>query len=205
VGRDYRRTPVFSGKIGYLVLNPTWTAPMKLAVKDLLPAIQKDPDYLRRLGITVFDRNQNTVDPATVDWATVSGRNFPYRFVQSPGPLNAMGQVKFMFPNTFDVYLHDTPSRDLFTKKDRAFSSGCVRVSEPLELAAWLLKDSGMDRERIDAIVAKGDFQTVFLKKPIPVHIEYWTAWVDSQGEVNFRKDLYQRDPPLNAALAAPL
>lgn len=205
VGRDYRRTPVFSGKIGYLVLNPTWTAPNKLAVKDLLPAIRKDPDYFSRLGITVFDRSQNSVDPATVDWAAVSTRNFPYRFVQSPGPLNAMGQVKFMFPNNFDVYLHDTPSRDLFTKTDRAFSSGCVRVFEPLDLAAWLLKDSGMNREKIDAIVAKGEFQTVFLKKSIPVHIEYWTAWVDRDGEINFRKDLYQRDSPLSAALAAPL
>lgn len=205
VGRDYRRTPVFSDRIRYLVFNPTWTVPMSIAVKDQLPAIRQDPEYFSRLGMTVFDRDQNRVDPAQVDWQALGPQNFPYRLVQSPGPLNALGQVKFMFPNAHDVYLHDTPARDLFTKTDRAFSSGCVRVSDPMELAAWLLEKDGLSRNQIDAIVAKGDLRTVFLKEPVPVHIEYWTAWINSREELHFRNDIYRRDPPLSAALAAPL
>jgi murein L,D-transpeptidase YcbB/YkuD len=205
VGRDYRRTPVFSDRIRYLVFNPTWTVPHKLAVKDKLPDIQADPSYLTRLGFTVFDQQQNRVDPMKVDWSKITERNFSYRLVQSPGPLNALGQVKFMFPNQYDVYLHDTPSRELFSKAGRAFSSGCVRVAEPLELAALLLEGNGMTRAQIDEIIAKGEQQTVFLKNPVPVHIEYWTAWIDSNNQLNFRNDIYERDPPLAAALAAPL
>lgn len=205
VGRDYRRTPVFSDRIRYLVFNPTWTVPHKLAVKDKLPDIKADPSYLGRLGFTVFDQQQNRVDPAQVDWSKITQRNFPYRLVQSPGPLNALGQVKFMFPNQYDVYLHDTPSRELFSKSGRAFSSGCVRVAQPLDLAALLLEGNGMTRAQIDEIIAKGEQQTVFLKNPVPVHIEYWTAWIDSNNQLNFRNDIYERDPPLAAALAAPL
>lgn len=205
VGRDYRRTPVFSDHIRYIVFNPSWTVPFKLIVRDKLPDIQADPDYLTRMGFTVYDHNQNPVDPASVDWKKFNTRNFPYQLVQGPGPYNALGQVKFMFPNAHDVYLHDTPSRELFRKSDRAFSSGCVRVAEPLDLAAWLLKDNGLSRRQIDEIVAKGKLRTVFLKNPIPVHIEYWTAWADSQDQLNFRNDIYERDPPLAAALAAPL
>lgn len=205
VGRHYRRTPVFSDRIRYLVLNPTWTVPHKLAVKDKLPDIQADPSYLQRLGFTVFDQQQKAVDPAQVDWANITQRNFNYRLVQAPGPQNALGQVKFMFPNSYDVYLHDTPSRELFSKSDRAFSSGCVRVAEPLDLAELLLKDNGMTRAQIEAVLAKGELSTVFLKNPVPVHIEYWTAWIDSSAQVNFRSDIYERDPPLAAALAVPL
>jgi murein L,D-transpeptidase YcbB/YkuD len=205
VGRHYRRTPVFSDRIRYLVLNPTWTVPHKLAVKDKLPDIKADPSYLQRLGFTVFDQQQQVVDPAQVDWGTLNQRNFNYRLVQAPGPQNALGQVKFMFPNSYDVYLHDTPSRELFSKSDRALSSGCVRVAEPLDLAELLLQDNGMSRAQIEGILTKGELTTVFLKNPVPVHIEYWTAWIDSSGQVNFRSDIYERDPPLAAALAVPL
>lgn len=205
VGRHYRRTPVFSDRIRYLVLNPTWTVPHKLAVKDKLPDIKADPGYLQRLGFTVFDQQQKAVDPAQVDWAKISERTFNYRLVQAPGPQNALGQVKFMFPNSYDVYLHDTPSRELFSKSDRAFSSGCVRVAEPLDLAEMLLQGNGMSRAQIEEILAKGELRTVFLKHPVPVHIEYWTAWIDGGGQVNFRADIYERDPPLAAALAVPL
>lgn len=210
VGRHYRRTPVFSDRIRYLVLNPTWTVPHKLAVKDKLPDIKADPGYLQRLGFTMFDQQQNVVDPTQVDWTNINQRTFNYRLVQAPGPQNALGQVKFMFPNSYDVYLHDTPSRELFSKSDRAFSSGCVRVAEPLDLAELLLKDNvlkdnGMNRAQIEAVLAKGELSTVFLKNPVPVHIEYWTAWIDSSSQVNFRSDIYERDPPLAAALAVPL
>lgn len=205
VGRHYRRTPVFSDAVRYLVFNPTWTVPYKLAVRDKLPDIQKDPEYLTRLGFTVYDQERRVVDPATVDWTQLTRRDFPYRLVQSPGPDNALGQVKFMFPNPYDVYLHDTPSRELFEKSDRAFSSGCVRVADPLELAEWLLADEGYTREQIEQIVATGELRTLYLKNPVPIHIEYWTAWIDGDGLLNFRTDIYQRDPPLAAALAIPL
>tara|TARA_R110000772_G_scaffold252157_2_gene367366 strand:+ start:28427 stop:30073 length:1647 start_codon:yes stop_codon:yes gene_type:complete len=206
VGRNYRKTPVFSNKIRYLVLNPTWTVPYKLAVQDKLPDIQKDPGYLNRLGIQVFRGDSAVaIDPYTIHWNEITTRNFPFRLVQGPGPQNALGQVKFMFPNPHDVYLHDTPSRELFKKAERAFSSGCIRVSDPLELAEFLLRDQGWDKERIAASIAKGVTETVSLKTPLPIHIEYWTAWVDRQGVLNFRNDIYERDQPLWQALNKPL
>ncbi|MDF1693502.1 MAG: L,D-transpeptidase family protein [Zhongshania sp.] len=206
VGRNYRKTPVFSNKIRYLVLNPTWTVPFKLAVEDKLAEIQKDPGYLNRLGIRVF-RGDSTVpiDPFSIHWNEITKRNFPFRLVQGPGPQNALGQVKFMFPNPHDVYLHDTPSRELFKKAERAFSSGCIRVSDPLELAEFLLRDQGWDHDKIAAVIAKGNTETVSLKTPLPIHIEYWTAWVDREGGINFRNDIYERDQPLWQALNKPL
>lgn len=206
VGRNYRKTPVFSNKIRYLVLNPTWTVPYKLAVQDKLADIQKDPGYLNRLGIRVFRGDSAVaIDPYTIHWNEITTRNFPFRLVQGPGPQNALGQVKFMFPNPHDVYLHDTPSRELFKKAERAFSSGCIRVSDPLELAEFLLRDQGWDKERIAASIAKGVTETVSLKTSLPIHIEYWTAWVDRQGVLNFRNDIYERDQPLWQALNKPL
>ncbi len=209
VGRPYRRTPVFSDQIRYLVFNPTWTVPRKLMVQDQLPQIIQDPDYLQRLGFTVYDgwgANRQVVDPQSIDWTSLTARNFPYQLVQEPGPLNALGQVKFMFPNKFDVYLHDTPARDLFAKSERSFSSGCIRVEDPLTLAAILLADDpAWTPERIQALVDSRKLATVTLKKPVPVHLEYWTAWVDDSDQLQFRKDIYQRDDRLLMALRAPL
>jgi len=205
VGRNYRKTPVFSNKIRYLVLNPTWTVPFKLAVEDKLGEIQKDPGYLNRLGIRVFRGDSAVpIDPFSIHWNEITKRNFPFRLVQGPGPQNALGQVKFMFPNPHDVYLHDTPSRELFKKAERAFSSGCIRVSDPLELAEFLLRDQDWDHDKIAAVIAKGNTETVSLKTPLPIHIEYWTAWVDRQGGLNFRNDIYERDLPLWQALNKP-
>lgn len=209
VGRPYRRTPVFSDQIRYLVFNPTWTVPRKLMVQDKLPEIIEDPEYLTRLGFTVYDgwgAERQVVDPLTIDWSSLTPRSFPYQLVQEPGPQNALGQVKFMFPNKFDVYLHDTPARDLFSKTERSFSSGCIRVEDPLTLAAVLLADDPTwTPERIQALVDSNKLTTVTLKKPVPVHLEYWTAWVDDAGQLQFRKDIYQRDDRLLAALRSPL
>lgn len=206
VGRPFRRTPVFSDRIRYLVFNPTWTVPSKLIVQDKLPEIIRDPAYLERLGFTVYrgwGADRQPVDAQTVDWRSLAAsRNVPYQLVQAPGPQNALGQVKFMFPNKFDVYLHDTPSRDLFARNERSFSSGCIRVHEPLDLAAALLeKQAGWNRERIDSVIASRQTTTVTLKEPIPVHLEYWTAWVGVDGRLAFRNDVYDRDPRLLAAL----
>lgn len=207
VGRPFRRTPVFSDQIRYLVFNPTWTVPRKLMVQDKLPEIVRDPDYIQRLGFSVYHgwgSERVQVEPQTVDWQSLSSRNFPYQLVQEPGPQNALGQVKFMFPNKFDVYLHDTPSRELFRKSERSFSSGCIRVHEPLDLAAALLElEGGWDRARIDGVVDSLKTTTVTLKQPIPVHLEYWTAWAGEDGRLQFRNDVYTRDARLYEALQA--
>jgi len=206
VGLDYRQTPVFSDLVRYLVFNPSWTVPYRLAVLDKLPEIRRDPSYLEKYGFILYQAGSSAVvDPGTVDWSRVSIGRFPYRLVQQPGPWNALGQVKFMFPNRYGVYLHDTPSRELFSHAQRAFSSGCIRVADPLVLAETLLRGQHWNRERIDAVLAAGATETVYLDQPVPIHIEYWTAWVDDAGLLQFRNDIYQRDGPLLAALSAPI
>jgi murein L,D-transpeptidase YcbB/YkuD len=205
VGRGYRRTPVFSGNITYLVLCPYWQVPPNIAVQDKLPLIRKDPEYLSKQHMVVFrgwGGDAQVIDPATIDWSNVSAKNLAYRFRQDPGPWNALGRVKFMFPNKFNVYLHDTPSQELFQKTSRAFSSGCIRLEKPVELAEYLLQDDPMwTRERLLDAVAQWTEQTVQLPQPIPVHLLYWTAWVDSENVVHFRSDLYGRDRRLKEAL----
>ena len=199
VGRPYRQTPIFKAEMTYLVVNPTWTVPPGILRNDIVPAVRRNPDYLASRNIEVYDQNDLLVDPATVDW---SRRSFPYRFVQKPGPDNALGRVKFMFPNEHAVYLHDTPSRDLFDRDSRAFSSGCIRVEHPFELAEQLL--GARARERLDAVVASGRTQTVFLEKPMTVMLLYWTVEPDAEGRVTFLPDVYERDAGVIAALAEP-
>jgi murein L,D-transpeptidase YcbB/YkuD len=153
-----------------------------------------------RRNIDVIDDNGMVVDASSIDW---SGSSFPYLFVQRPGPNNALGRVKFMFPNEHFVYLHDTPSRDLFDRESRAFSSGCIRVEDPLELARLLLR-RGWDEERIEDVVAAGRTETVLLDDPISVLLLYWTAEADAAGRVIFYADVYSRDAEVSNALAAP-
>ncbi|MEZ5333652.1 MAG: L,D-transpeptidase family protein [Thermoanaerobaculia bacterium] len=204
VGRSYRRTPVFSDLIRYIVFNPSWEVPPSIAVQDKLPLIQKDPSFLAQQGFKVYSGwgAEGPIDPATVDWSALTRRSFPYRLRQDPGPLNALGRVKIMFPNRFNVYLHDTPARELFRQSDRDFSSGCIRVEQPLDLAELLLRGApGWDRAAIDRTVASNKTVTVSLPEPVPVHLQYWTSWVDADGEVQFRRDLYGRDALLDEAL----
>jgi murein L,D-transpeptidase YcbB/YkuD len=205
VGRDYRRTPVFSDVMTYLVLNPYWNVPHRLAVEDKLPLIKQDPGYLASERIRVFQgwgADAVEIDPATVDWSKVTAGNFNYRLRQDPGPQNALGRIKFMFPNRFDVYLHDTPSRSLFDKSVRAFSSGCIRIENPIGLAEYLLRsDPKWARPAILVALGQEVEQTVRLPEPIPVHVLYCTAWVDDDGTVQFRDDIYGRDKAVDEAL----
>jgi murein L,D-transpeptidase YcbB/YkuD len=205
VGRQYRRTPVFSDNMTYLVLNPSWYVPANIAGQDILPKIQENPEYLSRQRIRVFRGSGSEapeVDPATVEWSQLRAQTLPYTFRQDPGPDNALGRVKFMFPNRFNVYLHDTPAPDLFTKTTRAFSSGCIRVEKPIELAAYVLGGNpAWTREALVAAIRSGETQTVRLPQPIPVHLVYWTAWVDGSGVLQFREDVYGRDRVLDEAL----
>ena len=209
VGTPARRTPVFSGRMSYLVLNPSWEVPPLLAAQDVLPRIRADATYLENMGFSVYQgwgAEEQRIDPAMVNWARLSARHFPYRLRQAPGPENALGRVKFMFPNRHNVYLHDSPARGLFARQERAFSSGCIRIEDALALTKWLLNERStiMRPERIRAILDSGLETTVRLDRPLPVHLLYWTAWVDDQGRVHYRGDVYRRDPPLIEALDAP-
>ncbi len=201
VGKPFRQTPVFSDAIRYLDFNPYWTVPYKLAVEDELPKLKKDPNFIADHGFEVFLQDK-PVDPATIDWSKYTTRNFPYTLRQKPGPGNALGRVKFIFPNKFDVYLHDTPSRGLFGLASRALSSGCIRLHRPVDLAERVLSDTpGWDRERIDALLASEKNTRVNLAERLPVHLTYSTAWSGEGGTINFRPDIYERDKRLHQAL----
>jgi murein L,D-transpeptidase YcbB/YkuD len=205
VGKSYRRTPVFSGNMTYLVLNPVWNVPQNIAIKDKLPLIRNDAHYLATQNMRVlrgWGEDESEVDPATIDWASISTKNFIYHLRQEPGPQNPLGRVKFMFPNRFDVYIHDTPNRELFEKTERTFSSGCIRIENPIDLAEFALRDDPKwTRETILAAMDKGSQQIVKLPRAICVHLLYWTAFVDDDGTLQFRKDIYGRDRKLDMAL----
>ena len=146
--------------------------------------------------------DEKEIDPKRIDWSKVNAKSFKYRLRQEPGPWNALGRVKFMFPNRFNVYLHDTPSRELFEKTVRTFSSGCIRIEKPIELAEYLLRDDPKwTHETILAAIQKQIEQTVRLPRSIPVHLLYWTAWVDREDSLHFVRDIYGRDKRLDEAL----
>jgi murein L,D-transpeptidase YcbB/YkuD len=205
VGKGYRRTPVFSGKMTYLVFNPYWHVPPGIAINDKLPLIRKEPNYLMKQNIRVFQgwgAEANEIDPKSIDWYKVDAKNFRYRLRQDPGPWNALGRVKFMFPNRFNVYIHDTPSRELFNKTARMFSSGCIRIEKPIELTAYLLRDDPKwTSVSILAAIDRQVEQTVQLREPIWVHLLYWTAWVSEDNITHFVRDIYGRDKLLDEAL----
>jgi L,D-transpeptidase YcbB len=204
VGQRYRKTPVFSDRMTYLVLNPTWTIPPGILEEDKLPLIREDRSYLARNNIQVLAANGRVVDPATIDFGRLTGQT-GYRFRMDPGPENPLGKVKFMFPNQHHIYLHDTPDHDDFDSTGGAVSSGCIRVERSLDLAEYLLADSpGWDRQRMETAFQTPGERTVSLRRPLPIHILYWTAWVTPGGQVHFRPDIYERDQPLEDALRQP-
>jgi murein L,D-transpeptidase YcbB/YkuD len=205
VGKHYRQTPVFRGDMAYLEFNPTWTIPPGILRNDTLPAIKKDPNYLASKNIRVIDRNGKFVDPSTIDWNQYS-KGVPYTLRQDPGPHNSLGTVKFIFPNKHFVFLHDTPHRELFVHSERAFSSGCIRVKDPLKLAELVLNDpEKYPRSRLESIVASRKTQRINLSPKIPVVIVYLTASVDANGKVRFYKDIYSRDQQVLEALNGPV
>lgn len=208
VGDPFNRTPVFRRDMTYLVLNPYWNVPPSIATKELLPKIKQDPAYLTERNyelLSGWSEGASLVDPRGVDWSQVSARSFPYKVRQKPGEGNALGRVKFMLPNEFSIYLHDTPAKNLFARSQRTFSHGCIRVARPMDLAAFLLQeDEGWTPESIQAAVDSGEQRVVSLLRPMPVVIDYRTAWVDAEGRVQFRSDVYERDRRLAAALLGP-
>lgn len=202
VGRPMRMTPIFKSRITYLEANPTWTVPPTILGEDVLPAIRRDPHYLQEKNMRVIDRQGNPVDPAGIDWSRYRGSNFPYMIRQEPGPENALGRIKFMFPNTHAVYLHDTPGKELFRRTERTFSSGCIRIEDPYGFAELLLDgDPEWDRARVIAAVDSMKTRTIRLRTPVVVILLYWTVDVDDDGTVLFKQDIYNRDPPIIKAL----
>ncbi len=204
VGKAYHATPVFKDTMRYLDFNPTWTIPPGILRNETLPRIRKDPDYLNRNNMSVVTTKGKIVDPSTIDWPATATKGFPYMIRQEPGPHNALGRVKFMFPNKYMVYLHDTPSKGLFARTERAFSHGCIRTQNPFELATLLLDNQGWDRARIDQVVASKKTTRVNLKDPITVMLLYWTAEADAEGTVFFRRDVYDRDAQIIKGLDEP-
>ncbi len=198
VGRPYRATPSFAGTIRRIVFNPTWTVPRTVAVEDLLPQQRNDPQFLARKHIRVFDvrgAEPREVSPMRLADAGVGTDYFPYRLRQDAGPDNSLGRIKFELDNPFDIYLHDTPATPLFVLPGRAFSSGCVRVESPVALAQYLLAHDGSDAPiDVSSRIERSDTSTVVLRTPVPIYFVYLTTWVEADGTVSFRPDLYGRD-----------
>jgi murein L,D-transpeptidase YcbB/YkuD len=203
VGKVGRESPVFRDTLRYVVFNPTWTVPNGILSKDVLPPLRRgDLSVLKRKKLKVLDRQGRVVNPSTISWSQIAVRNCPYTFRQDAGSDNALGRVKLMFPNPYSVYLHDTPSRDLFEAPSRAFSSGCIRIERPLELAERVLADPKWDAAAIQRTVDSGKTVTVNLKRKLPVLLLYWTAFPAGEGrQIAFARDIYGRDAKVLAEL----
>ncbi|NTV08495.1 MAG: L,D-transpeptidase family protein, partial [Chlorobium limicola] len=205
VGKPYRETPVFKADMQYIVFNPQWVIPPTILAEDALPAIRNSRSYLDRKKLRVIDSRGRVVDPASVNWSGYSAANFPYRLQQTAGDHGALGRIKFMMPNKHVIYLHDTPTKNLFEKSERTFSSGCIRVENPLDLAQLVLQDSvKWNKTSIDSTIGTGKTSTVNLPKRIPVFLLYLTAIAEGE-EIQFRRDVYNRDDRLRKALDSPV
>jgi murein L,D-transpeptidase YcbB/YkuD len=204
VGKPYRKTPVFRSEITYLDINPTWTVPPTILYQDIIPRLRKDPDYLNKKDMRVLEYSGRPVDASSIDWSKYSSGRFPYMIRQNPGPGNALGRIKFMFPNKHSVYLHDTPNKSLFGRTERAFSSGCIRVENPYDLAKLLLKSDQWNKARILEVVDSKKTTSVPLPSPVAVILLYWTVNADADGHVVFKKDIYNRDGLILAGLQRP-
>lgn len=204
VGQPFRKTPIFKSNIRYLVLNPTWTVPRTILEEDILPKIHQDPEYLKRKNLSVLDFNGQPIDVSTIDWSAYPQTSFPYMLRQDAGPGGALGRIKFMFPNEFSVYLHDTPYRSLFDNNERAFSSGCIRIEKPYELSELLL-DNPKKWNTNNIVEAIDSLQTthVSLPQPVTIILFYWTTSVDENGYILFKPDIYERDAAISKGLAS--
>ncbi len=205
VGKQYHESPIFKGKMRYIVLNPTWTLPHSIATKETLPKLQKNPNYLAEKNMIIMDRSGKEINPSTIDFNKLSRNNFPYIVRQTAGPHNALGQVKFIFPNEYAVYLHDTPSRGLFANEERAFSHGCIRLDKKWELLIGLMGEPDVwNMKKINEVLVSGKTTRVNLKNPIDIVLLYWTAGADKQDKLYFNKDVYGRDAAVLKELDKP-
>lgn len=195
VGTQVRKTPVFSDQVQYIVYNPTWTIPPTIKKNDVIPGVKRDPAYLRKRGLRIYDSQGSTVDPSTVDWSSSKPLSYTYR--QHPGASNPLGMVKIIYPNEYMIYLHDTPSKDLFEKNARAQSSGCVRVQDALGLARYILSDQEKyDDKKIEEIIQSGKTTEIPVTQDVRVHHFYWTA-INEKDTIRFIDDIYNLDKNL--------
>jgi murein L,D-transpeptidase YcbB/YkuD len=193
VGKPDRPSPDVNSKIVEINFNPFWTVPVSIVRKDLIPRMQEQPDYLTKNRIRILDQHGTELTPADINWYSEEAVN--YRFKQDPGDFNSLGSIRINFPSPDGVYMHDTPMKNLFGDDFRFHSSGCVRVQNVRQLVDWLLADTpGWSPQVVDAVVKNGERKDVRLKKPVPLHWVYVTAWAPADGVVQFREDIYNRD-----------
>lgn len=203
VGKPVHQTVIFSGSLKYVVFSPYWNIPPGILANETLPAIKRNVSYLKRNNMEVV-KGGKVIDPGSIEWSKYSASSFPYMIRQKPGGSNSLGRVKFLFPNQYNIYLHDTPAKSLFSADSRSFSHGCIRVSKPRELAEYLLRgDSTWTSREVSRAMSSGKEKYVTLDQPVTVYIGYFTAWVDSKGRLNFRPDVYGHDAKLSAMLLA--
>ena len=206
VGKPFRQTPIFKDRLSYVELNPSWTVPPTILREDILPKLRQNPDYLKTKKLKLIDFDGRPIDASALDWRKIKGAGFPYFLRQEAGPDNPLGRVAFMFPNVHSVYLHDTPTRGLFSLAERAFSSGCIRIENPLALAQAVLKDdTHWNQQALQNAIAGGVNQHINLPRKISIMLLYLTAFPGEDGEVQFRRDVYARDAAVLSALDAPL
>lgn len=192
VGKPVTKTPLFYAKMEEVIVNPSWGVPNGILVRSKIPQIMRDPDYVHRAGFTVYDSSGSPVDPYDVDWANAGTS---YRLRQSPGKHNALGQIKLNFKNPYTIYMHGTPEQNLFQKASRGFSSGCIRLEDPIAMAHWILGDE-WEPEDLQKAIDKGGTQTI-KSEPLPIYLTYLTAWVDDDGVAHFSDDIYNMDEQL--------
>lgn len=204
VGKPERPTPIFTARMTYIVLNPYWRVPSTILREDIFPDVRKNIGYLKKERIRIFRHGDvkgiHPINPYSINWKKANPNTFPYYLRQDAGPKNSLGRLKFMFPNPDDIYIHDTPYKTLFDKTIRSFSSGCIRVQEPIALAYYLLGREGNDLN-IDNLIGGSRNRNLFLSKPVKVYINYWTAWEDDEGKAHFRDDVYGLDSEVSEIL----
>lgn len=206
VGKVRHATPTFSEEMEYIVFNPTWTVPRSITNREMIPKERKNPGYLQSRNFDVMRRDGDhliKVPYEEITAADYAADRFPYVLQQRSGPGNALGNMKFMMPNPYNIYLHDTQAKKLFSHHDRAYSHGCIRLSDPETMARVLLHEDGFSNEEIEFHLANKDRKLVRFKTPVATHLTYMTTWVDEQGVLNTRADIYEHDEALIAALKA--
>lgn len=201
VGKEVHETATFKGVLKHVVFNPYWVIPPGILYNEIIPGVVKNASYLKKHNMEVVDRSSKVISPSKIAWSKYSNSGFPYTIRQRPGANNSLGRVKFLFPNSFSIYLHDTPSRSLFSEEKRAFSHGCIRVSDPEKLANYILEKENWSPEKVSKSLKPGKELWVPLSTEIPVFIVYFTAWVENDGKLHFRNDIYNRDRKLKEEL----
>ncbi|MBH0068618.1 L,D-transpeptidase family protein [Pseudoalteromonas sp. NZS100] len=199
VGKPSWETPAFSDEIEKFVVNPEWRIPTSIATKEIAPKVAEDPDYLVKNNIEIRKNSyldSQTVNPSNIDWDSIKPYQFDHFLVKRAGEENPLGEVKYLFPNPEAIYVHDTPAKHRFSQANRALSHGCIRIEKPFSLAREIIKYEGEAQtlNNMDSALAQNSTQTFYLDEPLPIHLVYWTAWVDENKLVNFRDDIYQRD-----------